>query len=396
MMPTKYTVQTGLEVLLEQQRPRFSGRRIGLLANPTAVNNQLVHAADLFDLAGLDLRCLFGPEHGVRGEAQDMISVETALDPRLKIPVYSLYSAREASLRPAPEMLEDLDLLVFDIQDIGSRYYTYIWTMVLTMEACAEAGVTMVILDRPNPIDGLHLEGPGIQAGFESFVGLHSVPNRHGMTPGEIALLTRRERGIDLELEVIGLQGWKRDCLHDQLTTPWVLPSPNMPTLETALVYPGGCLLEGTNISEGRGTTRPFEILGAPWVDGGILAADLEQEDLPGVRFRPLGFSPSFHKHRATRCGGIQLHIANRQLFRPLRTGVAILRNIKHRWPEEFCWRREAYEFVADRPAIDLLAGGSWLRQGIDAGATLHDLMTGWKEHEAEFEERRRPFLLYQ
>ena len=375
--------------------PGILGRgRVGLLCHPASVDSTLQHAADLLVAAGVDLRCLLGPEHGVRGDVQDMAGVQDGVDNRLGIPVHSLYGTTVESLRPAPHMLEGLDLVVVDLQDVGSRYYTYVWTMVLTMQACAEAGLGVVVLDRPNPIGG-QVEGPGIDDGFGSFVGYHPVCTRHGMTVGEIARLTRAELGLELELQVVRTEGWQRRRLFDQTGLPWVLPSPNMPTLETALVYPGGCLVEGTNLSEGRGCTRPFEIIGAPWIDPWQLVQALEQEDLDGIRLRPLTFSPTFHKHAGCACGGVQVHVTRRSRFRPLRTYVALLCGIHHLWPDEFSWRAQAYEFVDQIPAIDLLAGGTWLREGIEQDLTLEALTARWDRAQADFQERRRPFLLY-
>jgi len=388
-------VRTGLEELLGGRLPLLRGRRVGLLANPTSVNVRLLHTADLLQEAGVDLRALFGPEHGIRGEAQDMIGVSAARDPRLGIPIYSLYGAELASLRPTPKMLADVDCLVIDLQDIGTRYYTYVWTMTLAMEACAAAQVAVVVLDRPNPLGGEVVEGPGIDPGCESFVGLHSVPVRHALTIGELALLVAAERGIAVQLAVVPMQGWRRELMFDETGLPWVLPSPNMPTLETAVVYGGGCLLEGTQLSEGRGTTRPFEILGAPWVEGAKLAAALDEQALPGVRFRPLTFRPTFHKHAGQVCGGIQIHVTDRRAYRSLRTGVAILHALSRLWPSDFAWRDSPYEFVSERPAIDLLAGGEWLRRGLARQTPLDELCAGWEDRERQFLERRRRFLLY-
>jgi uncharacterized protein YbbC (DUF1343 family) len=388
-------VQTGLETLLSERIELVRGRSAGLLCHPASVNTELRHAADLLQGAGVTLRCLFGPEHGVRGEAQDMEEVASVLDPRLQIPVHSLYGSSEESLRPEKELLEELDLVLIDIQDVGSRYYTYVWTMTMTIRVCGEVGVEVMVLDRPNPLGGTLIEGPTIEPDYTSFVGYHPVPVRHGMTAGEIARLVAAELGLDLSLEVVPMRGWRREHHFDDTSLPWVLPSPNMPTLDTAIVYPGGCLIEGTNLSEGRGTTRPFELLGAPWVDGTVLAAELDELGLPGVRFRPTSICPTFNKHAAQTCGAVQLHVTDRHAFRPFMTGVALLTTLRHLWPEHFGWRERPYEFVSDRPAIDLLAGGSWLRQGIEQGAPLHDLCADWYRQEEAFRERRSPYLLY-
>jgi len=373
------------------------GVRCGLLCHPASVSGDLRHAVDAVRDSGAQLRCLFGPEHGIFGEAQDMVGVESGCHPRHGTQVHSLYGSSEESLRPRPEWLEDLDLVLIDLQDVGSRYYTYVWTMVLTIQACADAGRRVAVLDRPNPIGGSQIEGPGIEEGCRSFVGLHSVPVRHGLTAGELARLVTAEAGLEgkVDLTVVPMLGWQRELMFDATGLHWVLPSPNMPAPSTALVYPGGCLLEGTNLSEGRGTTQPFEIVGAPWVDGWTLAQALGQEDLPGVRFRPTTFWPTFHKHGGQSCGGVQVHVVDRRAFRPLRTFVALLGAVHRLWPGQFRWRAQPYEFVHDRPAIDLLAGGSWLREGVERDVPLAQLADGWAVAESEFEDRRRGWLLY-
>jgi uncharacterized protein YbbC (DUF1343 family) len=282
-----------------------------------------------------------------------------------------------------------------DLQDVGARYYTYIWTATYCVEACHTLGLPALLLDRPNPLDGVHIEGPGVASAFRSFVGQHDIVTRHGLTIGEIATLVARERGWSEALEVLELRGWRRAQLFDETGLPWVLPSPNMPSLDTAIVYPGMCLIEGTNVSEGRGTTRPFEIIGAPWLDGHELAAALTTEGLPGCCFRPLEFKPMFHKYAGEICGGVQTHVTNRSEFLPLRTGVALLRAMATLGSTRFQWRTERYEFIDDRPAIDLLAGGPWLREGIESGATLEDLCAHWAAEELRFEDRREIARLY-
>src|SRR5512137_2968769 len=286
-------VGVGLEVLLRSRGGPLRGRRVGLICNPTAVDGRLRHAADLLHaLPGVTLAALFGPEHGVRGDAQYLVSVAGEVDAAPGLPVHSLYGATAASLRPPPAALAGLDVLCFDIQDVGARYYTYQATMLLCMEAAARAGLAFVVLDRPNPIGGLRVEGPALRPGFESFCGLHDLAPRHGLTVGELARLFVAERGLDLDLAVVPCEGWRRGEGARATGLPWVSPSPNMPTPETALVYPGMCLLEGTNLSEGRGTTRPFELFAAPWLDPAALAAALGADRLPGVRFRPASFTP--------------------------------------------------------------------------------------------------------
>nr|MBA3542706.1 DUF1343 domain-containing protein [Deltaproteobacteria bacterium] len=346
------SVQTGLARLATEGNDVLAGRRIGLLCNPTAVDQQLHHAIELLSARReLRLVSLFGPEHGVRGDAQDMISVDDARDARSGLPVHSLYGHTAESLTPTAAMLDEVDVVIYDVQDIGSRYYTFVWTMVLAMRACAKAGKMFCVLDRPNPIGGVQIEGPSIAAGFESFVGLVSCPNRHGMTAGEIARWRHAVEKLDLELTVLTMRGWERDMWFEHTGLPWVMPSPNMPTVDTALVYPGMCLVEGTELSEARGTTRPFELCGAPFLDGHRLAADLTAMTLPGVTFRPATYTPMFHKFAREACGGVQLHVTNANEFRPYRTGIAVLKAAHDQAPDKFRWREKAYEFVDQIPA---------------------------------------------
>jgi uncharacterized protein YbbC (DUF1343 family) len=369
---------------------------VGLVCNPTAVTARLEHAADLLhDAPGLTLAALFGPEHGVRGDAQYMAAVGGERDPRTGAPVHSLYGSTEASLRPAAAALSCLDALVFDIQDVGTRWYTYQATMMLCMEAAAEAGIGFVVLDRPNPVGGLAVEGPRLTAGFESFCGLHDLAVRHGLTVGELAHLFRAERGLDVELEVVACEGWRRGARFRETGLPWVLPSPNMPTPETALVYPGTCLLEGTNLSEGRGTTKPFELVGAPWLDGPRLARELAAERLPGVSFRPASFVPTWDKHAGARCHGVELVVTDAERFRPFRTGLAVVLHARRQEPGRFAWRTETYEFVDGVPAFDLLTGSARERAGIEAGASLSDLVAPLSGEERAFAGRRGLYLRY-
>lgn len=383
-------VDTGLEQLVADPRI-LRGRRVGLVVNPTAVTRDLTHAiAALGDR--VEITALFGPEHGLAGAAQDMIAVR---DDGGAVPVFSLYGSTYESLTPTRAMLDLVDVLVFDIQDIGSRYYTFVWTMVLAMRAAAAAGKSFVVLDRPNPIGGEGVEGGSISPGYESFVGLVSVANRHGFTAGEIARWRQREEQLDLDLTVVPLRGWQRGLHFAETGLPWVQPSPNMPTVDTALVYPGMCLVEGSELSEGRGTTRPFELAGAPWLDPDRLAATLTSYELPGVRFRPASFLPTFHKHAATATHGVQLHISDARAFLPYRTGVAFLKACRDQAPAQFAWRTRAYEFVDRIAAIDLLCGSPAIREGIDAGASLTDLAATWAAQEAEYRAWRQQWLLY-
>ena len=398
-------VQTGLEILLEEGIAGLRGRRVGVLCHPASVSSRLVHIVDALAAARVNLTRLFGPEHGIRGEAQDMIGVEGDRDPRTGIPVTSLYGETVESLAPTVEAFSNIDVLVVDLQDVGSRYYTFIWTMALSLQAATRAGVAVLVLDRPNPIAGVDIEGGQVDPAVESFVGLGSIPVRHGLTIGEVARLVREglpwggerfARPLDCDMQVIAMRGWHRGDYFDQTGLPWVLPSPNMPTVDTALVYPGMCLLEGSNISEGRGTTRPFEIIGAPFLDGVQLADCLAAERLPGVLWRALAFRPTFHKFAGQVCGGVQIHVVDRAAFRPYLTGVAVLRALRSLAGEAFRWRTEKYEFVSDRPAVDLLTGGDAIRKGIEAGATLDELRSTWQAAQDAFAERRRACLVYE
>ncbi len=389
-------MKTGLEVLLESGSARIRGRHIGLLAHPASVNRDLETAACcLREAAGAKSVRLFAPEHGIGASAQDMIAVEEAWDPITGFPVVSLYGDDEASLTPKVSDLEGLDLLLCDLQDVGSRYYTFSATLIRCLAPAAEAGLPVLVLDRPNPLGGVAVEGNRVAPSFFSFVGEIPIPNRHGLTMGEIARAAVSMRGIDVDLEVLPMEGWNRAWYWDETGLPWVLPSPNMPTPETALVYPGACLLEGTNLSEGRGTTRPFEIVGAPWIAARALADSLNALGLEGVLFRPLTFEPAFHKHAGTLCGGVQYHVHDRQAFSPLLAGLALLIEARKQDPDSFRWRRETYEFVSDRLAIDLLAGTDAWRRGIENGATARDLAEEYARSEEEFLEERRSWLIY-
>ena len=390
-------VRSGLERVLDEESELLEGKRIALVCNPTSVDPQLRHAADLFVRRGFELVALFGPEHGVRGDAQDMVASAGEVDPQTGVRVYSLYGNDADSLAPKPEMLKGVDVLVFDIQGVGSRYYTYIWTLILAMKVCAKLGIEVVVLDRPNPLGGeaRDVEGPLVRSGFESFVGLYPVATRHSLTPAEEARYVNEHHGVGAKLTVVKMEGWRRSMFYEETLLPWVLPSPNMPTVDTAFVYPGMCLVEGTELSEGRGSTRPFEISGAPYIDPWKLADALSSADLPGARFRPLVFRPTFHKFAGKPCGGVQIHVTDRRVFRPLRTGVAFLREIRRLWPNDFKWRFRTYEFVKDIPAIDLLAGSEVLRQQIERGTPLGEIVDSWQKDEDTFRKRREKILLY-
>jgi uncharacterized protein YbbC (DUF1343 family) len=395
-------VLTGLDRLVRGDGPDLRGRPVALLCHPASVDAQLRHARELVTgPIGARLVSLLGPEHGLDAAAQDMETVAQGTGPKEHVPTYSLYGDTFASLSPSPAMLHEAQWLVIDLQDVGARYYTYVWTAVLAAEVALAAGCKVLLLDRPNPLGGLAawVEGGAIVAGQESFVGLHDVAVRHGMTLGELARMAIIERGRapHAGLELLACGGWRRSMLFPATGLPWVLPSPNMPTFETALVYPGQCLLEGTNLSEGRGSTRPFEIFGAPWLDGQALAAALraEPEATPGLGLRPLTFKPTFQKFAGQRCGGLQLHVLAPTEVRSLQTSWALLKAAWRLGQGSMRWRTEVYEFVADRPALDLLAGGPWLRQAIEAQVSLAEMLAAEEPGRLAFLRRRAPFLLY-
>ena len=387
-------VRLGLELFLEREVAELNGARVGLICNPSSVDHEYRHAADLFFRhAGINLTALFGPQHGIRGETQDnMIEWEGFRDPRTGVMAWSLYGEWR---QPTPEMLEEVDLLVFDVQDVGTRVYTFIYTMALAMAAAKRDGKRMVVLDRPNPITGLGIEGDLLRPGTESFVGMYPIPMRHGMTAGELALMFNQQFGIGCDLQVIPMEGYRRELWFDETDAPWVLPSPNMPTVETAVVYPGTVFVEGCQFSEGRGTTRPFEINGAPYVDSHRLAEWLNGAGLPGVVFRPHSFIPTFQKHMGELCHGVQLHVTDRETFRPVISGIALIKAIHDLCPEGFAWQNPPYEYVYDRLPFDVIAGGTVLREQIEAGVDLATIAASWQSDEELFRQQRKPFLLY-
>jgi len=389
-------VRTGLDRIAAgepEALKRVRGRRLGLVAHPASValvNGRLMHAHDVLLAQGCDVRALFGPEHGYGGHAQDMIAVD---DDESSTRVHSLYGPSEQDLSPRPEQLQDLDAIAIDLQDVGSRYYTFVWTAVLVLRAAAHAGVQVIVLDRPNALGGTRVEGGPQRPGYRSFVGLHDVAVRHGMTLAELCKLGCEREGVDPGvLEIIAMSGYTRAMSFAETGVPWILPSPNMPTLDTALVYPGGCLLEGTNLSEGRGTTRPFEIWGAPFVDGQALARELSIE---GAVLRPLHFEPTFHKHGKHRCGGVQVHVTDANAFAPYAAYARLIAAVARQAPDAFAFRTEPYEFVSDRPAIDLLIGGPELRTCIEQSIPVDDWLADDAKAALRFATERAPFLLY-
>jgi len=387
-------MKPGLEVLLESKLDLLDGARVGLIVNPTSINSRFEHAADLFrQRQRINLTALFGPQHGIRGETQDnMIEWQSFRDPRTGVPAYSLYGEAR---KPTPEMLENVDVLVFDLQDVGTRVYTFVYTMALAMEAARENGKRFIVLDRPNPIGGVQLEGNLLESDFSSFVGMYPIPMRHGMTIGELALMFKKEFGTGCELEVVKMEGWKREMYFDQTGLPWVMPSPNIPTPDTTTVYPGSVMFEGTNVSEGRGTTRPFEIIGAPFIDPDVLTAWLNNDHLPGVTFRPLHFQPTFHKFAGESCGGIQLHVVDRDSFKPVITAVAIISAIRRLWPNNFQWKQPPYEYVFDKLSFDVINGSARLREQIESDIPVAEIEASWRDGLIDFAKLREEYLLY-
>lgn len=378
---------TGLDVFLDEGLPELTGKRVGLITNHTGVDRRFRNTIDLLQASKrVELVALFGPEHGVRGDLQAGAPVSEAVDARTGLPVYSLYGETKT---PTPAMLDGLDALVYDIQDAGVRFYTYLSTMAYAL-GTASAGIAFVVLDRPNPISGTRVEGNVLDPAFRSFVGAHPITIRHGLTFGELAQLFAAESGWTAPI-VVPMRGWRRESWFDETGLPFVLPSPNLPTLDSLTLYPGTCLIEGTNLSEGRGATRPFELVGAPWLDPFQLAEELEQRDLPGVAFRPTYFTPTFSKHANDSCGGVQIHIRDRDALRPTQLGIHLLHAFRSLNPDAFAWR----EGREGRYAIDLLLGSDRPRQALDGGASVAEVTIGWDEESRAFEERRRPYLIY-
>ena len=385
-------VRLGSDVLLGS--PRVRGARLGIVCNHASVDHAFRHIVDrLRTTPGVHVAAIFSPQHGFGSDVQDnMVETPHRNDATRRVPVYSLYSdTRE----PTAEMLREIDVLVIDLQDIGARIYTYIYTMANCLRAAARHGVPVIVCDRPNPIGGLQVEGAVLSAGFESFVGQFPIPMRHGMTIGELSALFNEQGGIGASLEIAPMERWHRRLYADQTGLPWVMPSPNMPTLDTAIVYPGTVLFEGTLLSEGRGTTRPFELVGAPGIDSDAFAAAMNALDLPGAYFRPAAFQPTFQKHATQTCGGCQIHVTDRDDFRPVMTGVALIDMFRRCDPAGFAWRPPPYEYEHHKPPIDILAGSDALRADIESGRPLQELAARWREDEAAFERLRAPHLLY-
>ncbi len=387
-------VSLGIDRLLSSDRRLVHGQRVGVVCNPASIDAAFRHTADrLVSDPDVRVTALFGPQHGFRSDLQDnMIETPHAQDARRRVPIYSLYSETR---EPTAEMLEGMDALVIDLQDVGTRVYTYVYTMANCMRAAARHGIRVIVCDRPNPIGGEEVEGDRLQEAWTSFVGQFPIPLRHGMTIGELARLFNEAFGIGCNLEVVPLDGWRRQMYHDETGLPWVIPSPNIPTLDSAIVYPGAVLFEGTRLSEGRGTTRPFELIGAPWIDGDTLAAAMNARELAGVHFRPVFFEPTFQKHAKQTCGGVQLHVTDRKSFRPLRTAIELMDGFRREAPDKFAWREPPYEYEHDKEPIDILYGSPALRQTLDAGGDITRLFAAWTADEDVFRRQREQFLLY-
>jgi uncharacterized protein YbbC (DUF1343 family) len=382
-------VTLGNERLLGETFSLIAGKRLGLITNPSGVDAWLRPTADqLHQAQNVELVALFGPEHGIRGYAADGATVDAVRDQRTGVLAHSLYGARR---QPDEAMLRSLDALVFDIQDVGVRFYTYLYTMSLSMAACAHYGLQFIVLDRPNPIGGIAVEGNVLDPAFASFVGLYPIPIRYGMSLGELARLFNEVFSIGVELHVVEMRGWRRLTYWEETGLPWLPPSPNMPTVDTAVVYPGMCYFEGTNISEGRGTTKPFEQVGAPFIEAERLADRLNALELPGALFRPVYFQPSASKYAGHTCQGVQVHVLNRQILQPVRTGLETLATIKKLWPGEFAWHIPQ----GGIHNFDRLAGTDQLRLALDAGTPVDEILAGWEEDLQQFKNLRENYLLY-
>jgi len=388
-------VFSGLEVFLKDPPAWVRGARLGLLSHPAAVGPGLTHARHLVaqHFPG-QLQVLFSPQHGLLGEKQDnMVASVDFRDPDLNLPVVSLYGPR---LEPPPGALEQVDVLLADLQDVGTRVYTFAATLAKVMAAAAPLGVKVAVLDRPNPISGAAVEGNLLKPEWASLVGPYPLPMRHGFSLGELARYYNATQGLGCDLTVIPARGWRRQDYFDATHLPWVMPSPNLPTLDTALVYPGQVLLEGTNLSEGRGTTRPFELFGAPFLSPPLLAGRLKDFDLPGVILREVAFEPIFHKWAGELCRGFQLHVTDRGAFKPYLTTLTLLGVIRELYPEEFAWRQPPYEYETERLPIDLLTGDCAIREGLDRGVAPAELEAAWQGELSRFLKVRREFWLYQ
>ncbi len=387
-------IKLGLEKILDEQINLLENSRVGLVCNQATVDHRFRHAADLFfEHPKINLTTLFGPQHGIRGDVQDnMIETTHSIDRDTGLPVYSLYSETR---EPTEEMLRDTDVLVYDLQDVGCRVYTFIYTMANAMRSCAKFGKKFIVLDRPNPIGGIAVEGNVLEIGHESFVGQYPIPMRHGLTIGELAGLFNHEFSIGCDLELVKMHNWSRDDFYDETDAPWVMPSPNMPTVETAVVFPATVYFEGTQVSEGRGTTRPFEIVGASYINSKEYSEALASLKLSGVIFRPIEFLPTFQKHAGNSCGGVFLHVTDRLTFEPVITGLAMIKTAFDLYPEEFKWKNPPYEYVFDRNPFDVIAGTTKIREMFEQKASWEELKSFCRTGVEEFLLIREKYLLY-
>lgn len=394
-MLTKRPVRLGVERLLEEERRLIDGSRVGLICNQASVDHNFRHVADLFHSSpAINLTGLFGPQHGIRGDVQDnMIETEHGVDRATGLPVYSLYSETR---EPTAAMLSEVDVLVFDMQDVGCRIYTFAYTMANSMRAAKRFGKQVIVCDRPNPINGIQLGGNLLESEQASFVGQFPIPTRHGMTLGELAQLFNEEFEIGCDLKVIPMTGWKREFWQDETDAPWVLPSPNIPTIDSATVFPGAVHFEGTQMSEGRGTTRPFELIGAPYVIPEAYAGALNSLGFPGVYFRSCVFRPTFQKHKDVSCGGVQIHVVDRKVFEPVIVGVGMVKTAYDMYGENFLWKDPPYEYVFDRNPFDVISGTTSLRTAFEQGTPLGEIERSWEAGLTEFKELREAHLLYQ
>ena len=387
-------VQLGLERLLEDVPADIRRARVGLICNQASVDHGFRHAADLVhNHPDINLRALFGPQHGIRGDVQDnMIETEHGIDRKTGLRVHSLYSETR---EPTDAMLDDIDVLIFDMQDVGCRIYTFVYTLANCMRAARRLGKKVIVCDRPNPINGVSMAGNILEPEYASFVGQFPLPTRHGMTVGELAQLFNEHFKIDCELEVIPMIGWKREFWHDDTDAPWVMPSPNMPTLDAATVFPGAVHFEGTQVSEGRGTTKPFELIGAPYIDPDDYADQLNSLGLAGVYFRSCVFQPTFQKHAGVSCGGVQTHVIDRDSFEPWVAGIAMAKFAHDMYPNEFRWKEPPYEYVFDKNPFDVISGTAKIREAFEKGVALETIEDETKAPLAEFKKLREGYLLY-
>ena len=378
-------VKLGIENLLENSLNLLSGKKVGLITSPTGLDSQLRSTVDLLFRSGVRLTGLYGPEHGVRGNAQAGEEVSSSIDETTGLPVYSLYGPTK---KPTREMLKDVDTLIFDMQDVGSRYYTFNYTMAYAQEAASEYGLEFIVLDRPNPLGGMKVEGNLVQEGYRSFVGAYPLPNRYGLTIGELSLYLAKFLGVGKDPTVIKLSGWERHMYYEETELLWVPPSPNLPTVDSAVLYPGTCLFEGTNLSEGRGTTRPFEIIGAPWLNAFKLADELNEKNLPGVLFRPVFFVPTFSKHEKKECQGVHVHVTERQVLEPLRVALYLLSAVFKYQETEFLSNNNRYFF-------NLLAGDPEIKDQIKAGINPDEIIDKMNSENHDFQKNAKQIMLY-